>query len=69
MGTGGWNVPLILDKVGVRKLTPRECFRLQGFPENYKLIGSDSSLYKLCGNAICIPVLDLILKKIRAVAY
>ena len=31
MGTGGHNVPLIKDDNGIRKLTPRECFNLQGF--------------------------------------
>ena len=37
MGMGGHNVPLILDSKGIRKLTPRECARFQGFPETYKL--------------------------------
>ena len=36
MGTGGHNVPLIKDDNGIRKLTPRECFNLQGFPKNFK---------------------------------
>ena len=35
MGTGGHNVPLIKDKFGLRKLTPKECFLFQGYPENY----------------------------------
>ena len=61
MGTGGHNVPLILDDKGVRKLTPRECFNLQGFPSTYKLPNiSDSSLYKLAGNAVSLPVVKLI---------
>jgi len=63
MGTGGHNVPLIKDDFGVRKLTPRECFRLQGFPDNYKLVGSDSTLYKLVGNAINVKVLNLIFER------
>ena len=37
MGTGGHNVPLLLDDNGIRKLTPRECFNLQGFPKDYQL--------------------------------
>lgn len=37
MGTGGHNVPLILTKHGIRKLTPKECFNLQGFPDSFKL--------------------------------
>lgn len=61
MGSGGHNVPLILDDTGVRKLTPRECFNLQGFPPNYILpMLSNSSLYKLAGNAVSIPVVKLI---------
>ena len=48
MGCGGHNVALIRDNIGIRKLTPRECFNLQGFPENYKLPKlSDNKLYKL----------------------
>ena len=37
MGSGGHNVPLLKDDKGIRKLTPRECFNLQGFPKDYKL--------------------------------
>lgn len=65
MGAGGHNVPLILDGNGVRKLTPKECFNFQGFPENYvypKL--SDTKLYKLAGNAVSVPVVKLIANKI-----
>lgn len=65
MGSGGHNVPLLLDDKGIRKLTPRECFNLQGFPENYKLPElSDCKLYKLAGNAVSLPVIKLIFKKI-----
>ena len=61
MGSGGHNVPLLLDNRGIRKLTPRECFNLQGFPKDYKLPNiSDSKLYKLAGNAISVPVVELI---------
>lgn len=65
MGTGGHNVPIILDNYGVRKLTPQECFNFQGFPNDYKLCNiSDSKLYKLAGNAVSVPVVMLISKKI-----
>lgn len=65
MGTGGNNVPIILDTKGIRKLTPRECFNLQGFPLSYKLSNlSDTNLYKLAGNAISIPVVSLIANRI-----
>jgi DNA (cytosine-5)-methyltransferase 1 len=61
MGAGGHNVPLILDAKGIRKLTPRECFNLQGFPQSYRLPTlSDSSLYKLAGNGVSVPVVALI---------
>jgi DNA (cytosine-5)-methyltransferase 1 len=66
MGEGGHNVPLLLDYKGIRKLTPRECFNLQGFPKYYKLPKvSDSNLYKLAGNAISIPVIELIVEKLN----
>lgn len=66
MGGGGHNVPLLLDDRGIRKLTPRECFNLQGFPRDYKLPAiSDSSLYKLAGNAVSVPVVELISQKIQ----
>jgi len=62
MGSGGHNVPLVVDEGGVRKLTPRECFNLQGFPRTYVLpVGmSDANLYKLAGNAVSVPVVELI---------
>lgn len=65
MGSGGHNVPLLKDDNGIRKLTPRECFNLQGFPQTYKLpIMSDSSLYKMAGNAVSVPVVELIVGKL-----
>jgi DNA (cytosine-5)-methyltransferase 1 len=65
MGTGGHNVPIILDDKGIRKLTPRECFNLQGFPKDYKLpVLADSKLYSLAGNAVSIPVVTLIANRI-----
>ena len=62
MGSGGHNVPLILDKKGARKLTPRECFNLQGFPKDHILPEelSDAKLYGLAGNAVSFPVMKLI---------
>lgn len=61
MGMGGHNVPIIRDAKGIRKLTPRECFNLQGFPPSYILPQlSDAKLYKLAGNAVSFPVVKLI---------
>lgn len=61
MGSGGHNVPIVQDSHGKRKLTPRECFNLQGFPRDYKLpTMSDAKLYSLAGNAVSVPVVMLI---------
>lgn len=38
----------------VRRLTPRECERLQGFPDDWTAIGSDSARYKQMGNAVTV---------------
>jgi len=66
MGSGGHNVPLMVDEKGVRKLTPRECFNLQGFPSAYVLPErmSDASLYTLAGNAVSVPVVKLIANRL-----
>jgi DNA (cytosine-5)-methyltransferase 1 len=65
MGGGGHNVPIVLDDRGIRKLTPRECFRFQGFPEEYRLPAiSDTNLYKLAGNAVSVPVVQLIANRL-----
>jgi site-specific DNA-cytosine methylase len=56
MGTGGNNVPLI----GVRKLTPTECERLQGFPDGWTEGQTDSARYKQLGNAVAVPVVQWI---------
>lgn len=69
MGTGGHNVPLVKTKAGIRKLTPEEVFKLQGFPvgENYILpsefkgrVFSDGRLYKQAGNSVSVPVVKKI---------
>lgn len=65
MGTGGHNVPIIMDEKGIRKLTPRECFNLQGFPSDYKLPAlSSNKLYSLAGNAVSVPVVSLIVNRL-----
>lgn len=67
MGTGGHNVPLVLTKHGIRKLTPRECFNLMGFPKTFKLPTdlANSHLYKQAGNAVVVPVIKRIAYQIR----
>lgn len=69
MGTGGNNVPLI----NVRRLTPRECERLQGFPDDYTLIpykdkdASDAVRYHALGNSWAVPVVRWIGRRIMEV--
>ena len=65
MGTGGNNVPIILTNHGIRKLTPRECFNFQGFPQDFVLPEiADSHLYKQSGNTVTVPVVEKIANQI-----
>jgi DNA (cytosine-5)-methyltransferase 1 len=79
MGTGGNNVPYIAmddveqnnDEMIVRRLTPIECERLQGWPDNHTLyradgkLNSDSVRYKMCGNGVASPVAKWIAERIN----
>lgn len=53
----------------IRKLTPKECFRLQGFPDEYyeraASVNTDSQLYKQAGNSVTVPVIYEIAKRLR----
>ena len=66
MGTGGHNVPLLKAKHGIRKLTNRECFNLQGYPQTYKLPPNMAagSLYKQAGNSVVVTVVQRIAENI-----
>lgn len=65
MGTGGHNVPLIVAKHGIRKLTPTETFNVQGFPESFILPDqANSHLYKQAGNSVVVPVIRRIAENI-----
>jgi DNA (cytosine-5)-methyltransferase 1 len=65
MGTGGHNVPLIRDNFGIRKLTPRECFLFQGYPENYILPNvANSKLYMQAGNSVTTTLIERISNEI-----
>jgi DNA (cytosine-5)-methyltransferase 1 len=67
MGMGGHNVPLVKDSKGIRKLTPRECARIQGFPDTYRLPKelADTRLYKQFGNSVTVTVIERVAKQIR----
>lgn len=65
MGGGGHNVPIVSTKNGFRKLTPRECFRMMGYPDDFKLPKQgDSKLYKQAGNSVVVPVIRRIAEKV-----
>lgn len=48
-----------------RKLTPREAARLQGFPDDYKIVVSDNQAYKQFGNSVCVPVIKALSNQIK----
>ena len=56
-----------INKQNIRKMTPREWARLQGFPEDYKLELADTHLYKQLGNSVTVPVIEAIANKIKDV--
>ena len=55
----------VIDHYKIRRLTPRECFRLQDFPDTFKFVVSDSQLYKQAGNSITVRVLEKILRNLK----
>lgn len=60
-GEGGHNVCIVKTKTGIRKLTPHECFNVQGYPLNYKLPAqANTRLYKQAGNSVVVPVINRI---------
>ena len=56
-----------INKDNIRKMTPREWARLQGFPDSYKLELSDTHLYKQFGNSVTVNVIEAIAKAIKEV--
>ncbi len=74
MGTGGGNVPMKIEKAVlkrgeafVRRLTPIECERLQGLPDNWTAYGCDSKRYKAIGNGMAQPCADFVIDKLTEV--
>ena len=69
MGTGGNNVPIVSTDGGVRKLTPRECSRLQGFPDNFIIPNNlaKTHVYKQFGNSVTVSVVEKIARNILQV--
>ena len=54
----------LLDGQRVRRLTPLECERLQGFPDNWTEGHSDSQRYKMMGNAVTVPVVEYLVREL-----
>lgn len=64
MGGGGHNVPIILSSGVPRRLTPKECFNLQGFPKDFELPEiTRGQLYKQAGNSVVVPMVQKIAKE------
>jgi len=72
-GEGGRVDGVMTPQMAVRRLTPRECERLQGFPDDYTLIeyrgklAADGPRYKALGNSMAVPVMRWIGQRIAAV--
>ena len=61
-----------IDNYRIRRLTPLECFRLQGFPDEMYEVGkklklTDSHLYKMAGNAVTVNVIEAVARKLAEV--
>lgn len=56
--------PTVAGSFGVRRLTPVECERLQGFPDGYTDGQSDSTRYRQLGNAVAVPVVEWLARRI-----
>ena len=65
----------LYERGAIRRLTPVECERLQGFPDNWTAIGkemgniSDTQRYKMCGNAVTVDVVAAVANNIKKVVY
>jgi DNA (cytosine-5)-methyltransferase 1 len=69
MGDGGHNQPVIKDRWGIRKLTPRECARLQGYQDAWFKIPeslSKTQIYKQIGNSVTVPLVVRIAQNVVA---
>ena len=62
------NDQTLLNEGTVRRLTPVECERLQGFPDDWTVGQSDSARYKQMGNAVAVPVVEWLIQNIVDVA-
>jgi DNA (cytosine-5)-methyltransferase 1 len=61
LATFSVSIPKVDSEQGLRVLTPRECARLQGFPDSYQLPIKSGAAYKQIGNAVCVKVVEAVL--------
>jgi len=68
--SGGGHTPKIDTEARIRRLTPKECERLQGFPDDWTALGigdepiSDTQRYKMCGNAVTTNVIQAVMERL-----
>lgn len=76
MGTGGNQIPCVFygdEQMIVRRLTPVECERLMGWPDNHTLYradgkqNTDTARYKMCGNGVASPVAQWIAEQLTPI--
>ena len=58
------NISGEVNREGIRKMTPREWARLQGFPDDFKIVVSDAQAYKQFGNSVAVPAIQATAEKI-----
>ena len=68
---GGGKKPRVIIGEEIRSVTPKECFRLQGWTDDYfdkaEFVNSDSQLYKQAGNGVTVQVVEAIVKKLKEI--
>ena len=62
----GSEILITQDGKNPRRLTPRECARLQGFPDTFKIVVSDTQAYKQFGNSVVVPLMENVAKLVTA---
>ena len=64
LSSSNFHILFMTEKQVVRRLTPTECERLQGFPDEWTDGQADSHRYKQMGNAVAVPVVEWIINRI-----
>ena len=58
------NIKGEVNREGIRKMTPKECMRLQVFPETFRIVVADASAYKQFGNSVAVPAIQATAKQL-----